>query len=353
MLRVTFGGSVLLLALTAGCSAGKSPLLSTDSGGELGLTFQDGRAADQDGLLPFDGPPKPVGDGSPPTDTVPPVTTITCNGDCMDMVVSRMLLPDSNTQPLDLDGDGTGDNALGTILIALNSAVPSMTLQHDLDTSVFKGSALMLVRMQAASFADAKQALAQVWQGAEQVCCTATSDLAQCKAQATQTCFSGGHTFKPDPVSPNTSVMGGTVKSSLAAFGPARMTVTIPISSAATLKLDMVGVRLQGSLTSAGGIQKGVLAGAIPKSELDGQVVPILAQLLNKELSDPGTDPSTKNTIKTMFDADKNGSISAQEIKDNALVKTFLAGDVDVDGDGVKELSLGLELEAVKAVIDA
>ena len=46
-----------------------------------------------------------------------------------------------------------------------------------------------------------------------------------------------------------------------------------------------------------------------------------------------------------------DGAITLDEIKHNALLKVFLAGDVDVDKDGVNELSIGMRFSAVPAVI--
>jgi len=267
------------------------------------------------------------------------------------MVVNRVLLPVAGTKSLDLDGDGEGDNALGTILLALSAAVPSLELQERLDTAVYMGRTLMLIRTQASSFVDADRALAQVWHGEGQTCCTTVIDRAACKAQATQTCFSGTHPFKPDPVTPNTSVLGGQIKSGHAAFGPAKMALSLPLSPQVTLEAEMIGVRVHGDLTLQG-MSNGLVGGAIQKSQLESKVVPVIAQLLQDEVDNPKTPQSTRDTILNSFDTDKDGHISNSEVKGHGLVKTFLNGDVDVDGDHVNELSVGFRIEAVRAVID-
>jgi hypothetical protein len=73
--------------------------------------------------------------------------------------------------------------------------------------------------------------------------------------------------------------------------------------------------------------------------------------MLNHALMDPLVDASSKAMIKALFDTNNDGTITAAELMSNALITTFMAGDVDVDKDGVKELSLGLGFTAVGATI--
>ena len=47
----------------------------------------------------------------------------------------------------------------------------------------------------------------------------------------------------------------------------------------------------------------------------------------------------------------RKGLYTEEEVKDNDIIKAFLQGDVDVDGDGTPELSLGVGFEAVAATI--
>jgi len=73
--------------------------------------------------------------------------------------------------------------------------------------------------------------------------------------------------------------------------------------------------------------------------------------MLDGQLKDPATDPQVKGILQTLFDANGDGTISPSEVANSSIIKTFLGGDVDVDNDGVKELSLGLGFEVATAVI--
>ncbi len=92
-------------------------------------------------------------------------------------------------------------------------------------------------------------------------------------------------------------------------------------------------------------------APAIPPAEVSGVLVPAIASMLDRRLKDTTTPSATRATIQAIFDANKDGTLSDSEAASNPLIKTFLAGDVDVDSDGVEELSLGLGFTAVGAVI--
>lgn len=112
---------------------------------------------------------------------------------------------------------------------------------------------------------------------------------------------------------------------------------------------DGCGLRVAG--TSARRRCIAVLAGAIETAELQNNVIPAMAALLNQVLQDPTTSQPVKDTILTLFDANQDGVITVAEVMDNSIIKTFLDGDVDVDNDGMNELSMGLGFKAVGAVI--
>jgi hypothetical protein len=337
MARPLRGVLLLSLLALAGCSTGRGsvPLLDGPP--------VDGLATTPDGGVP---------DGRVP-DSVPAITEIDCNLDCKDFVVSRLILPEAATASkvgADLDGDGAIDNALGSILGALAGVSSSMSLQQELDGAVYGGDAVMLIRLQAASFTNAPSSVAQAWRGESQTCCTDPKDLVACEAEAAAGCYNGNHTFTPHPTDDYSTILGGSITAGAIRYGPSKLTLALKISGGSTLDLNLLSVYLLGTLDSPG-IADGVIAGALPKAELDSKVIPAITDILNDELSDPSTPQSTIDTILSLFDSDGDKVIAVSEVQNNALIETFLAGDVDVDKDGEKELSLGIGFEAVPAVI--
>lgn len=302
-----------------GC--GSRPLPVDDAAGR-----RDGSTVWRDGRTGRDGPPPVVFDlGVPPRD----------------FVASRIFLPSSATVHklgVDYNGDGNVDNALGSILGALSGISGSLDLQQTLDSAVASGIALMLLRLQATDYVDTPAALGWSWVGKTQPC-------------SSQSCFDGSHTFPA--VSDTKSPFTGRITAGKLHLGPSRLRFRFPIGAGNVLDLTLKQAFIDGRLAQPGvdKIEDGVLAGAIDQSDMKTQIVPALAQLLNELLADPATAKQTHDTIIVLFDADKDGKISMLEVAQNSIIKTFLSGDVDVDGDGVNEISLGLGFKAVSARI--
>jgi hypothetical protein len=253
-----------------------------------------------------------------------------------DFVASRILLPTTATVHklgADFNGDGNVDNALGSILGALSNISGSLNLQKTMDNAVASGITLILLRLQAPDYVNTPAAAGWTWVGQSQPC--------------TKSCFGGNHTF---PTVPDTkSSLTGRITAGQIYLGPAKMHFRLFIGAGKVMDLTLRQASLRGNLGA--GIKNGVLAGAIDQKDLKTQLIPAVAQLLNNVLNDPTTDKQTRDTIATLFDADKDGKVSIAEVAQNSIIKTFLSGDVDVDGDGVNEISLGLGFEAVTARI--
>lgn len=297
-------------------------------------------------------------DGGPdPDGKVKPPDKLTCNNDCKDFVMSRLIFPDATTASKigkDYNNDGNVDNALGQILAALGGVAPSMNLQESVDGAVYAGKTILLVRMQASDFQTAATAAAQAWVGESTTCCSDPTKIPACKTEAMTKCFDGSSTFTPDP-SANTkdAIFGGSITGGKFEFGPSEMVISLPITTQGVLTANLKGVYISGELSSDGKtIKNGQLAGAVTKSDLDSSLIPAVKDMLNSTLNDPKTDKTTKDTITTLFDKDNDGTISLDEVKGNSLIKMFLAGDVDVTGDGNKEMTLGIGFEGVAAVIN-
>jgi hypothetical protein len=284
----------------------------------------------------------------PPPDTVG-WDILTTTG--KDYVVTRFVVPSGTSQVgVDFNGDGVVDNALGTILGSIGAMAPSMDLQEQIDLSVYSGSLLELFRVFAKDLTNDPGAVMQAWIGTSQTCCTSTTVVATCQSEAQQTCFNGSHSFTPDPTSPTNTVLAGPITAGKAAFKAKTMVFQLPLSTAGTVSLLLKEAHVQGDIT-ASGITNGIVAGAIGQTDLQTKVIPAVATILNDLLQDPTVDPQTKNTVTTLFDTNGDNKIDATEVAGNSIIKMFLSGDVDVDGDGVKELSVGLGFTATTATI--
>ena len=109
-------------------------------------------------------------------------------------------------------------------------------------------------------------------------------------------------------------------------------------------------VRITGQV-SEGKITRGIFSGTIHKTHVNSLVLPGLARRLDLDLKGKDTDKQTRELISVLFDADRDGTVEAVEVAENALLRHFLAGDVDADGDGTCDLSVGLGFTAVSARI--
>ncbi len=285
------------------------------------------------------------------------MTSFTCSKDCYDYVVDRVLLPmtSSTAQQYALVFKGKKYNALGNILALLAQQAPGLDVQTSMDEAVCSGKTIDLLRVKAASLTSTPAALGHSWVGADAKCCTGSTCLdpynkAKCSAAAKAKCFNGSGAFKPDPKYPKAMLLFGSITAKKLSLGPAKLIVRISLSSLGSMDLALLGATITGTVDK-NGITSGVLAGAIPQNVLNNSVMPNIAQILNSILADPLISSTAKAMIKTLFDNNSDGKISIAEVKGNALIKTFLAGDVDIDGDGKNELSVGLGFTAVKGKI--
>jgi hypothetical protein len=357
-------GSLVLVSVVSGCGDRAQP--AVDVGADLpprpDLTARDTRPLELDRALDLraDLPPRidlrllpdllPIGDQPRPPDG-PVIMADLGATPFTDYVQDSLTLPagSSTAQGYGLLFNGQTYNALGAILGALSNIAPSMNLQDLVTSRINQGALISLLRVQAASFTTAPSALGKYWQGKSQTCCTSPTLPTVCAAQARATCFSGTYTFTPSPTQPNPSLAPGTISGGKMILGPATIKVLFPIG-AALMPLTLKSATIRGTLVG-NDIPDGILAGAIPQSEVNGVVVPSTAGTLDRLYKDPATPSSTRSLLLVLFDTNGDGTISTSEVAGNALIKTFLAGDVDVDNDGVAELSLGWGFTAVGAMI--
>ncbi len=257
-------------------------------------------------------------------------------------VVNKINLPTTSTlsqlYAFDLDGNGSKDNGLGTILATVALLGGTVDLQSMVNDDIKKGNLIYLMEVLGSALASSNPAWVQVHLGVDTDGNAANN-------------FSGSAKLAVSTGSPKGSFLKGKVVSGQADVGPNDIIAPLPLSSGAAVLTSMKKSRLKG-MVSTTGVTNGVLGGAIPMTEINTKVVPIIASILDRIYNDPLTDSSTKSLLKTLFDTNADGKITAKELQANILVKSILVPDLDTDGDKVKDaLSLGFGFTAVSCQI--
>ena len=270
-------------------------------------------------------------------------------------VVDSLTLPTSAAQipsnSADLDGDGKQDNALGDLLTILSAVMPGLDLGAMVTLGVDSGETIHLFRLHASSLTSEPSAKLKSWIGKPAACCKTPSDPKTCATEADSTCFNGSATFSPDPLTPVPNLLGGAISGGTMSFGPAPLKMRVVIKGLGTLPLRLKGALISGAPT-AGGIGTGVIGGAIDPKDLINDVIPALAKMIDVIYKDPTTDSVIKGTLASFLDTNGDGTITGAELANNTFAKAYMQGDVDLDKDGLKELSMGLGFTAVPATIN-
>jgi len=242
------------------------------------------------------------------------------------------------TYAYDLDGDGTKDNALGTILGTVAALGGTADLQKMINDDLKQGNLLYLLEVFGKSLVNEPKAIVQVHQGAD------TDGNASNN-------FSGSAKLTTSTASPKNALLSGPITNAALNAGPANVTMPLPLTVGSSLLVSMKLARVRGTL-SGPSVSAGIINGAIPMSEINKKVVPGMASVLDHIYKDPNTDASTKSTLKLLFDTNSDGTITGAELLGNVLVKGFLVADVDTDGDKIKDsLSMGFGFTAVSCQI--
>lgn len=267
---------------------------------------------------------------------------------CDSQVVTRVLIPQDAIQAhaygVDLDGNGTTDNALGVSLSAVEGAARGVDLQRNFDDDWVAGRALDLIRRQRAS--GGAKAGGQWILASARRCCDDPSDVDACRKQARERCFSGTASFAIE------SASGGMVAAAsrgATVYGPGEGAIRLPVgpNEAITLRVR----RLQFRWPDDKG-RHGVVAGAILHDDVVGKLFPALASFIDSFITNPASNPNSVRMGLSFFDRDGDGRVSTQEFADNDLVKTFLAGDVYLDEDCKESaLSFGFRFWSVPAKV--
>jgi len=274
-------------------------------------------------------------------------------------VADTVLVPTNNNQAreygLDLNGDKTVDNQLGMVLGTL--AGQGFDLQATIDEAIADGSIILLVDFQTTDFSSAGGAGLSVKLGdkasAMPTPCTDPANITTCGQH-----LKGTGTFTVAAGSPDNAAVAGKIAGGTFTGGPGNITLQIALGSTMGISLDLIGARAKASGLSETGMTSVILAGALPKEDLDTKVIPAihaqLEPLITRDCPTPSAmdcgcmTGSTGKTVLNLFDTmPKDCGVTVDEIKNNSLIQSLLAPDVEIDG--TMALSLGLKASAVKA----
>lgn len=293
-------------------------------------------------------------------------------------VASALIVPSQTGEfAMDLNGDNKADNALGRIIGAL--IAQGFKVQEGIDEAVNKGSALILMNVKSTD---------DTLKSADKV--GVAVNLAQSKDMPD---FTGKGSFSVD-TSQATAQFYGKITSGkfssnspVTTKAPVSVTINLPlIPGSPPVKLALNGAHLlfkssgcaANPTTGKTPTQCGELHGSIKKDDLDKTVIPAIATLLTKQITDnPGSDSAKQ--VKQLFDVgdgkgaactDPDGKkgepndnlISICEVSGNPLIANILVPDIQVfDAAGAyapnpatkppkpDSLSLGIGFEAVGA----
>ena len=300
-------------------------------------------------LLVACGAPAPAPTPIPPTPTLPPPPTATASAASVryHYVTSSLLVPTTQDQAdsfaLNIDGDPQNqpDNLFGRLLILLNSISPDLKLQATIDDAVNSGQIVTLHSLQTGDSASWHVFLGQ--------------------PVTTAPHFDGTDQFTLNPNAPTNTVLTGTLVNGHFAGGPGEVRAQLSFLGT-PVDVGLVGVRLEADVSDKGCIN-GKLGGGITVSEFRAKLLPAMSDGLNRIIAAEPADSKLRTTLLTTLDANSDGSISADELENNLILKLATSPDLDLldasgkfnpRQDGVKDsMSVGLGFSCAPAIFTA
>lgn len=279
-------------------------------------------------------PPMPT-----PTEVVMPATGVEYY-----FVTNKLQIPTTQEQTqefaLNIDGDAQlqPDNKFGALFTLLTSAVQGVEFQSTLDQAVDSGQLVSLHMVKADDSLNAPIVSWSLFQG-----------------QKTQSApkFDGTDTFTLDSAAPANLPIVGSLANGHFTGGPGTARVQMFLLGQ-LVDVDLIGVRLEADL-SAQGCANGKLGGGVTVDEFRGKLLPAIAGGLNQIAQ---ADKAMAATLQ-IFDLDRDGAITTQELENHPLLMLVITPDLDLldasgtfnpGQDGVKDsYSLGLGFTCVPA----
>ncbi|MBI5353829.1 MAG: hypothetical protein HZB50_14395 [Chloroflexi bacterium] len=263
-------------------------------------------------------------------------------------VTDQLILPATQelTQmfALNVDGDpqNQSDNLFGELLTMFTSAVPGLELQASMDQAMNTDRVVSLHVVKANDPLNASNVSWTLLQGKR-------NDM---------TPNSGIEEFTLDSTATANPPIIGSLTNGHFMGGPG--TAQIHMSLLGQLvEMNLIGIRLEADL-SAEGCANGKLGGAMTVDEFHNNVLPVVAEGLNRMVK---ADQTVTAPLLQTFDSDHNGAITLQELENNIFLSLALSPDLDLldasgkynpRQDGVKDsYSVGLGFTCIPAAFSA
>lgn len=282
-------------------------------------------------------------------------------------VLDSLVVPASNAQAtsvaVDVDGDGRKENALGNLLATL--AGFDLDLQSAVDEQLVQGGVIILADVQATDLSAATGVGLQVFLGEN-------PDPAACASAEDTVCgghLEGGASF--DIGTDYDALVVGNIVGGQFEGGPGEVTIELALAADSTVPVRLVGARVEMGV-SAGALTSGKMGGAIRSEDIDNELIPAVATLINNIVAECVPEgencceaDSSGEQVLTLFDADGDCEVTVEELLASDLVDgTIRNPDLDLfDGDsdtfnpnqdGEKDsISLGVGFTAVSGSFTA
>lgn len=278
-------------------------------------------------------------------------------------VVSTVSARSDNS--LDIDGNGSLDNKLGSLVSLLTAG--GFEVQETIDAAVVTGQALLLVDVQTESFSSHANAGVSFYLGdsatAMPTPCTDETMLSTCGKH-----LAGTGTFTIAAGSKRDTELRGAFTGGKLKAGPGSLAIQIALTGA-PIVVNLIGARAEISSVTADGIGKGVVGGALTETELNTNVFPaVQAQL--KAVVDRDCGPEDERFLMAgttcgrmsggtftactgtgagvlaaaaQFDtgSPRDCKVSIEEIKANPIISSGTKSDVMVNGQPGVSVVLG------------
>lgn len=238
----------------------------------------------------------------------------------------------------DFDGNGSRDNKLAQLVpVMAMQGIDLATTQQDAITS---GDIVMLHSLRAARLTNTNNATWQVWYGAP----TVDPDL------------SGSGTFTLLSGQPHSLRIAATITNHLVRTVAGKIPIRWDLGDGPFV-LWLTKAKVVATCFQAHCI--GRVNGAVTKLQIDGKLIPEIQAWIQAAVTRDCTGPevncaggSEGEVLQQIFDVDNDLQITLNEVRNNSLIQTILAPDLDLNHDGVEDaISFGFGIDTVHATL--